>query len=88
MTSPSPALVSVVMPAYNVAWCIGRAINSVFDQTHPNVELIVVDDGSTDDTGKVLEGYGNTIRVLRQPNHGQSSARNTGIRAAEGKCIA
>lgn len=84
----NPPLVSVVMPAYNVDWCIGKAIDSVLAQTHPTVELIVVDDGSTDSTARVLQNYGDRIRVLHQPNSGQSSARNAGIRAADGKYIA
>jgi glycosyltransferase involved in cell wall biosynthesis len=84
----SPPLVSVVMPAYNVAWCITKAIDSVLAQHHSQIELIIVDDGSTDNTAEVLKSYGDRIRVLHQPNSGQSSARNTGIRAARGKYIA
>jgi glycosyltransferase involved in cell wall biosynthesis len=76
------------MPAYNVAWCIGRAIDSVLTQDFRARELIVVNDGSTDGTRAVLEGYGAAIRVLDQENHGMSAARNAGIRSAGGTYVA
>ncbi|HWZ87882.1 MAG TPA: glycosyltransferase family 2 protein, partial [Polyangiaceae bacterium] len=81
-------LVSVVMPAYNVAWCIGRAVDSVLAQDFQARELIVVNDGSTDDTRAVLEGYGGTIHVIDQENRGMSAARNVGIRNAHGTYVA
>lgn len=89
MTESSPApSVSVVIPAYNVAWCVGKAIDSALAQDWRDVEVIVVDDGSTDDTGVVLAGYGSAIRVIAQPNGGMSNARNAGIGAARGEFIA
>ena len=89
MTStPSEPLVSVVMPAYNVAWCIGRAVDSVLAQDFRPCELIVVNDGSTDGTGAVLEGYGAAITVINQENRGMSAARNAGIRRARGTYVA
>jgi len=81
-------VVSVVIPAYNVAWCICRAIDSVFAQDFRRCELIVVNDGSTDDTGNVLAAYGGAVRTIDQPNRGMSAARNAGIRSARGMYIA
>jgi len=86
--NPAPVLVSVVMPAYNVAWCVGRAIDSALAQDFREREVVVVDDGSTDDTAQVLAAYGDAIRVLRQENRGMSAARNAGIRAARGSYVA
>ncbi len=80
--------VSVVMPAYNVAWCIGRAVDSVLGQTCRDFELIVINDGSSDDTRQVLAGYGEAIRVIDQGNGGMSAARNAGIRVARGRYVA
>lgn len=80
--------ISVVIPAYNAAWCLGRAIDSVLTQTLRDYELIVVDDGSTDGTARLLEGYRGRLRSLTQPNGGQSSARNAGIQVARGRYVA
>lgn len=80
--------VSVVIPAYNAAWCVRKAIDSVLAQDFRDRELIVVNDGSTDGTLAVLRTYGNAIRVLDQRNGGMSNARNTGIRAARGEFLA
>lgn len=80
--------VSIVMPAYNCAWCIDRAIDSVLVQTFTDRELIVVDDGSSDDTPALLARRGNALRVIRQANAGMSAARNAGIAAAQGEYIA
>jgi glycosyltransferase involved in cell wall biosynthesis len=86
--STAPPTVSVVIPAYNAAWCVRKAIDSVLAQDYRGFELIVVNDGSTDDTAAVLAGYGEAIRVIDQPNGGMSNARNAGIRAARGEFIA
>ncbi|MCU0694119.1 MAG: glycosyltransferase [Polyangiaceae bacterium] len=80
--------VSVVVPAYNAAWCVGKAIDSVLAQTYRDFEIIVVNDGSTDDTLAVLRGYGDAIRIVDQRNGGMSNARNAGIRAARGQFLA
>jgi glycosyltransferase involved in cell wall biosynthesis len=89
MTSTSEVpLVSVVIPAWNAAWCVGRAIDSVLAQSLRDLELIVVDDGSTDDTAAVLAKYGASVHVITQANGGMSSARNAGIRAARGRYLA
>jgi glycosyltransferase involved in cell wall biosynthesis len=87
-TGNDPPLVSVVTPAFNVAWCIGRAIDSVLAQTHRACELIVVNDGSTDDTNAVLEGYRGRITVIEQENRGMSAARNVAIAQAHGDYVA
>lgn len=81
-------LVSVVIPTYNRASVICRTIDNVLEQTYPNVEVIIVDDGSTDDTEEKLRAYANRIRIIRQPNAGPSAARNRGIEAARGEFIA
>ena len=80
--------VSVVIPAYNAAWCVRRAVESVLDQRYRDFEAIVVNDGSTDDTQAALAEYGSAIRVVDKPNGGLSSARNAGIRAARGGFVA
>ena len=80
--------VSVVIPAYNAAWCVRKAIDSVLAQDFRDFELIVVDDGSTDDTAAVLSAYGNAIRIVHQINGGLSNARNTGIRESRGEFVA
>jgi glycosyltransferase involved in cell wall biosynthesis len=84
-----PAIeVSVVIPAYNAEGYLGRAIESVLAQTRPVHEIIVVDDGSTDNTSGIAERFGCLVRCLRQANAGVSAARNAGIRAALGDWIA
>ncbi len=80
--------VSVVIPAYNAGKYIGRAIDSVLAQTHQADEIIVVDDGSTDNTAEAVQSYGEKIHFIRQENAGASVARNTGIEAATGEWIA
>ncbi len=84
-------LVSVVLPTYNRAYCIERAVNSALDQTHHNVEILLIDDGSTDGTGElVAERYRNEprLRYIHQPNSGVSVARNTALRELRGDFVA
>lgn len=81
-------LFSVIIPTHNRAWCLGRAIDSVLAQDFADFELIVVDDGSNDQTPALLMGYGDRLSVIRQDNRGVSAARNAGIRAASGELIA
>lgn len=80
--------VSVIIAVFNGARTIPRALASVFAQTFTDYEVVVVDDGSTDDTATVLAGYEDRIRVLRQPNRGQSAARNAGVLASRGEYLA
>jgi glycosyltransferase involved in cell wall biosynthesis len=81
-------LVSVIIPAYNCARFIREALDSALAQDYPALEVIVVDDGSTDDTGAILDSYGARIRLLSQPNRGCAAARNAGVAHARGKYIA
>jgi len=83
-------LVSVVLPTYNRRQSLGRAIQSVLQQTYARLELLVVDDGSTDGTEQLVHGLGDArISYLRHENNrGGSAARNTGLGAARGELIA
>jgi glycosyltransferase involved in cell wall biosynthesis len=74
--------VSVIIPAYNRCRHLPGAIASVLAQDYPDLELLIVDDGSTDTTPELLQGYGSSIRVLSQENRGVAAARNAGIHAA------
>lgn len=78
--------VSVVIPAYNAAGFVGRAIESALRQTHVPLEVIVVDDGSRDATASVVQEY--PVTLIRKSNGGPASARNAGIRASRGEWIA
>lgn len=80
--------VSCIIPTYEMGHYVADAICSVLAQTRPAAEIIVVDDGSSDDTAEVLAQFGTEIRVLSQPNRGVSVARNTGLAAASGDLIA
>lgn len=80
--------VSVVIPTYNYARFISQAIDSVLEQTFKNVEIVIVDDGSTDDTREVLAGYGVQVKAVFQQNKGVSAARNTGVKNSTGDLIA
>ena len=81
-------LVSVIIPTYNRGWILKEAIDSVLAQDYKDFELIVVDDGSSDNTREILDSYGRDLIVLRQANKGVSAARNRGIAAADGQLIA
>jgi glycosyltransferase involved in cell wall biosynthesis len=80
--------ISVIIPAFNAGRFINRTINSVLAQTYKDYELIVVDDGSTDNTAEAVKSYGTKVRYIYQPNAGDGSARNTGLNAAKGRWIA
>jgi glycosyltransferase involved in cell wall biosynthesis len=76
-------LVSVVIPCYNQAHFLKEAIESVLKQSYPHYEIVVVDDGSTDETSEVAGSY-ERVRLIRQENRGLAEARNTGIKHSEG----
>jgi len=80
--------ISVVIPAYNAAEWISRAINSVLTQTMPPLEIIVVDDGSADNTSGVCSRFGEHVRLIQQANGGAATARNRGVAEACGDWIA
>jgi GT2 family glycosyltransferase len=84
---PTPQI-SVIIPTFNRAWTLDRAVDSVLAQTCAPKEIIVVDDGSTDQTLPLLAAYGDRVQVLSQPNRGVSSARNLGIAHSTGDYIA
>jgi glycosyltransferase involved in cell wall biosynthesis len=80
--------VSVVIPCYNAAPFLRETLDSAINQTYPPLEILVIDDGSTDDSAAIAESYGSPVRVIRQPNQGESVARNRGIDEARGDWIA
>src|ERR1700754_2251114 len=82
------AFVSVVIPVRDGAKYLGSAIDSVLAQTSPPQEVVVVDDGSLDDTPTVIAGYGDPVRGIRQSRHGNASALNRGIAAVRGDYVA
>lgn len=87
----STPLISVVIPVYNVADYLPSCIDSVLQQTYRNLEIILVDDGSTDECGSICDSYGrksSQIRVIHQKNKGLSAARNAGVKEASGELVA
>jgi glycosyltransferase involved in cell wall biosynthesis len=84
---PAP-IIDVVIPTYNAARYIGRAIASVRAQTLPVAGIVVVDDGSADDTGSIVKRSGSDIVLIEQANRGPAAARNTGIGASRGDYVA
>ena len=90
MNHPSPNInhsrLSVIIPSYNRAAFLPEAIESLLSQTYPEFEIVVVDDGSTDETKEVCDRYP-TVQYIYQNNQGVSAARNTGIRASKGEYL-
>ena len=83
-------LISVIVPVYNVENYLKRCLDSIINQTYQNIEIILIDDGSTDNSGNLCEDYkkiDNRIKVVHKTNGGLSDARNTGIKKAKGKYI-
>lgn len=80
--------VSIIIPTYNRAHMIVECLDSVLTQTYKDFEVIVVDDGSTDDTKKFINPYLDRIQYIKQENQGNAAARNTGIKEAKGEIIA
>lgn len=84
-------LVSIVVPVYQVKEYIGECVESLLAQTYTNLEILLVDDGSTDGSGAICDEYAardSRVRVVHQENQGLSAARNTGIEHARGECLA
>ena len=82
--------VSIILPVYNVAPCLRRCMDSIINQTYRNIEIICIDDGSTDKSGEILDEYAkadNRINVLHMNNSGVASARNTGLSLASGEYL-
>lgn len=82
------ALLSVIMPVYNGAEFLAEAVASIAAQAYQSLEIIVVDDGSTDETARVVQRLGGAIRYRYQSNQGPAAARNTGLAMAQGDLIA
>ena len=77
-------LVSVIIPVYNSAQFLKESLESVLNQTYQNIEIICVNDGSTDDSLEILKQYSNKITIISQENHGLASALNAGIKQMKG----
>jgi len=84
----APPTFSVIIPAYNGAKTVSRAIESVLAQTYPAYEIIVVDDGSIDATAQAVASFGSRVRYIYQPNAGVAAARNAGVKHATGEWLA
>ena len=85
--SATPITVSVITPCYNGARFLRTTLESALSQTQPPLEIIVIDDGSTDESAAIAESFGPPVRVLRQANQGESVARNRGIAEARGSHV-
>jgi glycosyltransferase involved in cell wall biosynthesis len=81
-------LVSCIVPAHNAAAHLRMALDSILDQTHRPLEIVVVDDGSTDDTAAIAASYGEPVRVVHQVDAGPAATRNLGIRSARAELVA
>jgi len=88
MKKTGTPIVSVIIPTFNRGWVIREAIDSVLNQTFGSFELIVVDDGSTDNTHDILAEYKDRITLIKQRNRGVSAARNRGMDVASGRFMA
>lgn len=80
-------LVSIIIPVYNGSNYVGEAIDSALAQTYKNIEIIVVNDGSTDNTEEIIKSYGNKLRYFKKENGGVSTALNLGIKKSKGEYI-
>src|SRR5262249_59793311 len=81
-------MISVVVPSFNAGRWIAASLDSILAQTLPGGEVVVVDDGSTDDTAQVLEVYGDPVRVVRAAHAGLAAARNLGLAVVGGDWVA
>jgi glycosyltransferase involved in cell wall biosynthesis len=84
----APSLVSCIVPCFNGERFLGEALDSILAQTHQPLEIIVVDDGSTDGSGALVRRYGDAVRYHRQPNGGPAAACNAGLARATGEYVA
>ena len=82
--SRSPVTVSIITPCYNGARFLADTLRSAAGQSRPPLEILVIDDGSTDESARIAEEFGPPVRVIRQPNQGESVARNRGLSEAKG----
>ena len=83
-------LISVIVPVYNVAAYLPQCLDSILQQDHEALEVILIDDGSTDCSGEICDGYAaadSRIRVIHQKNSGAAAAKNAGLRAATGEYL-
>lgn len=90
MTDYSNILVTIIVPVYNAQKYLPQCLDSILNQTHENLEIILINDGSTDDSGRILDKYAridNRIKVIHNSNEGVSSARNCGIDLANGEYV-
>ena len=81
-------LISVIIPVFNGEDFIQEAIQCVLDQKYPDMEILVIDDGSTDRTRARIDVYSDRVSYIHQPNGGPAAARNTGLKMAQGEIIA
>lgn len=83
-------LISVIVPCYNVMEYLPKCVESILSQTYKNLEIILVDDGSTDSSGKICDGYAakdNRIKVIHKKNGGLSDARNVALDVMKGEYV-
>ena len=82
--------ISIIVPVYNVEKYLEKCIDSILNQSYQNLEIILIDDGSTDNSGSICDEYkkkDQRVQVIHQKNQGQSSARNAGLNIAKGSYI-
>jgi glycosyltransferase involved in cell wall biosynthesis len=84
---PNERMISVIVPAFNAEGFISTALESIRSQEHDNLDVIVIDDGSTDCTAEICESFGGWVRCIRQKNSGLPAARNRGLAASRGAYI-
>ena len=90
MNKPKNPMISVIVPVYNVENCLIRCLNSILNQANQNFELLLIDDGSTDKSGKICDEYAfkdSRIHVFHKNNNGVSSARNFGLENSDRKSV-
>ena len=86
-SSKKPSLISCVIPVFNGERYLSESLDSILKQTYQPLEVIVVDDGSTDEISRVVTKYNDTVTYIRQPNSGHGAALNRGLKLAKGEFI-